>query len=106
MSLNDVFSKRGKALPDVFEYTTVPEKFRHQFCHWLAQYLPPDVWFNRKKTGGSCAGEKLYEEIILSLCEEHGLPRLFTSPRIRASKHEAQAEVLAFVTQAPLPAQI
>jgi hypothetical protein len=61
----DLFSKRNKALPDVFTYDTLPPKLRVQVTHILRSALGETFYFDGSSDG--------WRYIALAIAAEHGL---------------------------------
>lgn len=73
MSIFDIFSKRDKPLPDVFQTESIPKKLRTQIC-WIWK----DSLF--KLAEGTLDWEPrnpVMREIVDVICREHGLPFLY-----------------------------
>lgn len=98
MARTDLFSKRHKEMPDVFEYDQIPTKLRQQIVYWLDEFLPAEMLFENQYRLGT-KGESLYAEIRKALCTEHGLARLYAAPALKMSTQPSRDEVCAFIIE-------
>lgn len=73
MAIFDLFSKRQKRLrgevPDVYQYTEIPQNFRVQVVHIVRDTIGEDY-------GTGISSGQVYQEIHKALCREYGLFKL------------------------------
>ena len=73
MAINDIFSKRGKPLPDVFQTDYIPDTLRNQVL-WIWK---ESLWFlNTEYHSLDRLGNPVLAEIHHIICREQGLPYL------------------------------
>ena len=77
MAIYDVFSKRGKPLPSVFQTKTIPQPLRQQVLWIWRDLLFPLGQIEIRS--GQPFGNSTMKAIRDAVCREHGLPRFSTS---------------------------
>lgn len=95
MAIRDIFSKRGKPLPDVYQYTDLPAKLRAQIVHLLEGAIDERYGCEYSSFG---PGESIWHEIERTVAAEHGVLNL---PRGKFGTDEPYTACLNYVLQAP-----
>lgn len=83
---NDIFSKRNRSLPDVFQYDVLPDPLRAQIVFALKPLLTDTDTYTHVKS------------VSDSVCEEHGV---FELDHREHGRLDPQSEIRACIVQSP-----
>jgi hypothetical protein len=95
MAILDIFSKRNKPLPDVYQYRDLPQGLRVQVVHILQDVMGPNF--------GGGYGAIGWAGIAKLVAKEHGLLRLPKRSESRFDETTAYEDCLNYVLQSETP---